>query len=131
MRRIVLGVLILLGAWILPACSTRYKAYDSGGGYYDFAIAENRYYVSFSGNGYTTQDEAYRMARYRAAELAHKKGFPFFSIVEENPDASRYDTHVGGSSGTDVEQPIVVLIVQFYSSRPEGKKVFRTDKIYP
>lgn len=124
-------VLVIVGL-LSFGCATPYQEYVPGGtgGYYDFKIEERRYYVSFVGNGYTSRSEAYEMARYRAAEIGVEQGYPYLELTEVNRNASHYKAPVGARNPRDVEQPVVTMIVRYYSLPPGGDNVLRSAEIY-
>lgn len=125
-RTVTVGILGAL-VFLVAACSTPYQKLDRAGGYYDFKLEENRYYVYFGGNAYTTRSEAFRKARRRAAEIASEHSAPYFRLVEINRDASRYSTKLGSNTDRSYEQPVVTLIVTLHADRPDGNNVYRTD----
>lgn len=126
-RTIVWGLAVTL--LLVTACSTPYQELGPAGGYHDFKIEENRHYIYFGGNAYTTRRQAFRNARYRAAELAREHSTPFFRIVEVNRDASRYKAKMGSDPEPTYEMPVVTMVVTLHSSRPAGNNVYRTDEI--
>ena len=77
----------------LSACMTPYQERGATGGYTDKQIADNVYYVTFSGNGNTPRDRVFRFWLYRCAELTKSKGYDYFVIastpVRGSSDAAR------------------------------------------
>ena len=77
MKKIILGALFIA---ILSGCSTGYHPSGFGGGYNEFKVADDKYLISFQGNGYTSGQTANIYALRRAAELTKEKGYQYFVI---------------------------------------------------
>ncbi len=109
-------MVMLLAA--LAGCSTSYGPSGLTGGYEETQLAPNVWRVSFTGNGYTTQERTQDFALLRSAELATKNGFRYFGFasaaVRANPggvittpgystttgSASIYGNSISGNSST-------------------------------
>lgn len=124
-RQTVLSIGFVLLAVVLVGCATPYQEYGSRGGYHDFRFEDDRYYIAFLGNGYTSLAETEKLARYRAAQIADREGYSYFRILERNKNNSSYSARVGvgASTGRIFERPITVLIVQYYTSKPPAGDV--------
>lgn len=81
MRRRLAASIFLVFTVGLFACTTPYGPYGATGGYKDEKISENRYMVSFYGNGNTSGQTVWNFWIYRCAELTLEKGYEFFSIA--------------------------------------------------
>jgi hypothetical protein len=81
MRLIAIAVVLALD---LAACATSYQpAGFFSGGFTDSQLDKDVFRVSFSGNEYTSAEEANEMALLRSAELALKNGFTHFTLIDE------------------------------------------------
>lgn len=65
----------------LAGCSTPYGPSGLAGGYEETQLAPNIWRVSFTGNGYTSQEQTQDFALLRSAELATKNGFRYFGFA--------------------------------------------------
>jgi hypothetical protein len=74
------GVL-LLAALLLAGCQTKYQKTGLTGGYKDKQLGPDRYQISATGNGYTSEQRISDMMMLRAAELTQQRGYARF-IVE-------------------------------------------------
>lgn len=102
-------VLTALAAASLAACasapSTVYAPASStanGTGYEDIRIESDRWRVSFTGAGETSEAEVERLALRRAAELALAAGYDWFEVVDRRAGQdgeNRSPVRVGGSVG--------------------------------
>lgn len=120
-------LLILLPFIITSGCASGYQRFESGVGYVDFPLRhKGQYFISYSANGYTSVEETFEMAEKRIKELGQKKGYKFYRLVEVNKGASDDQVRVGPHGETKLYQPIVNLIVQYYSTRPEDGKSIKT-----
>jgi hypothetical protein len=73
---------LALLALSLTACATGYHSVGSFGGYQDLKVDKNAWTVSFSGNGYTSDERANDFTLLRCAEVTLANGFNFFIITE-------------------------------------------------
>lgn len=72
---------LLLITFLLVSCATGYHKNMFNGGFEDFKIANDTYIVSFSGNGYTSEDRSFKYALRRCAELTKEKRYRYFEIL--------------------------------------------------
>lgn len=76
-----------------PDFSTTYKHNTFfRGGYQESQLGQDVFQVTFSGNSFTPKKKALRCALVRAAEVAHKNGDSYFTILDKIDDAQNY-TH--------------------------------------
>ena len=78
---VVLGLLLNGCAGSGHPLSSKYKPKGRSGGYYEQQIAQNRYQVTYRGNGYTKIATVQNRAMLRAAEFTVEKGKDLFSII--------------------------------------------------
>jgi hypothetical protein len=80
----------LSGTLLLSGClgPTPYQLKQFNGGYQERAVAADRWYVEFFGNGHTSRDTVFAYWIYRCAEVTQQKGFDYFVIVARTPQAS-------------------------------------------
>ena len=93
-----------VGALALTACAstTGYgPATDSGYGYSDQKIEEDRYRITFRGNSLTDRETVETYLLYRAAEITLANGYDHFLVVED--DTERSTTY----SGTSFNDPFM------------------------
>ncbi len=102
-------------AFCLSSCGTSYRqpVLGLGGGYSDRQIAEDRWEVSFGGNGFTRPGVALNGALYRAAELAQRAGYPYMQIVRSSLIVGDFTEGRGytPASGERLTEPLVYLTV--------------------
>lgn len=73
---------------------------NSGFGYSDQRLEQNRFRVTFNGNSVTDRDQVQDFLLYRSAELTLQNGFDYFVIAERATDAKRrYDSYGGYGYG--------------------------------
>ena len=89
-HRRLLNLAALLGTLLLSGClgPTPYQLKQFNGGYQERAVAADRWYVEFFGNGYTSRETVFAYWIYRCAEVTQQKGFDYFVIVARTPQAS-------------------------------------------
>jgi hypothetical protein len=83
-------VLFAIAAIALASCATPYAPTGITGGFDAKELREDVYRVSFSGNGYTTNETAQTYWLYRCAELALEKGYYGFEILSDMRFAKRH-----------------------------------------
>lgn len=101
--RFLTGILMFVGvAACVTAVGTPYAPADKKGfGYQDTKIEENRYRVSFAGDGATPPEIVEDFALLRAADIAVDNGFEWFRIVARDVTTQeRGGVGVGGGFGT-------------------------------
>jgi len=79
-----LGITASLLISLVSGCTTPYQSEGFTGGYSETQLAEDRYMVSFRGNGYTGLGTVELYLIYRCAELTDWEGFDYFIIEESN-----------------------------------------------
>ncbi len=72
------------------ACATgpEYHALKGGVGYSDAQLQDNRFSVSFAGDGSTPRDKVEQFLLYRAAQLTLANGYDYFIIMNNQTDKS-------------------------------------------
>jgi hypothetical protein len=96
------NLFVLIGVTVLASCATPYQELGTSttGGFNSQRIAENRFAVSFVGNGFTEPKRARDYALLRAAEITLEYHYTHFT-VDGQGDLSRASTvHMGSSSTT-------------------------------
>lgn len=78
--RFVMAVLGLT----LAGCSTPYGPSGLLGGFEETQLAPNAWRVSFTGNGFTTQEQTQDFVLLRSAELALKNRYSYFGFASES-----------------------------------------------
>ncbi len=97
---------MVLLALALAGCSTGYGPSGLTGGYEETQLAPNVWRVSFTGNGYTSQEQTQDFALLRSAELAVKNGYSYFGFAAASVRANSggvittpgYSTTTGSAS---------------------------------
>jgi hypothetical protein len=92
--RTQVGALLLLAALLLAGCQTKYQETGLTGGYKDKQLGPDRYQISASGNGYTSEQRIADMMMLRAAELTLQHGYARFLVETQN---TRMKTTYGSS----------------------------------
>src|SRR4051794_15109445 len=102
MRHALLALLCALG------CATGYHPASGTGGFSELKLNDRAYEVSFRGNGYTSREQAQRLALRRAADLTVQSRFTHF-VVDEQGSAS--DVAAFGDKGdvTVVSRPLATM----------------------
>lgn len=85
---------------MLSGCARTYQETGFTGGYRDFQIEDRVYTVSFSGNGYSNEQDVYLLFLTRCAELAIDNGYPFFYLIESSDDTTTEEFTQPGESTT-------------------------------
>jgi hypothetical protein len=85
--------LLMMTALWLAGCASPYGPNVLTGGYKDEKLGENRWRVSFNGNGYTDEDMVVKYWLNRCAELTVKSGYSYFNLV---PGTSKSGVMPGG-----------------------------------
>lgn len=83
MPKLVIAMCLVLGA-----CSTSYQQKGMAGGYTDTEVGENKYLVTFRGNGFTSSSKVDEFAFQRAKELCIEKGFKNFELISKNGETA-------------------------------------------
>ena len=79
----VIYSLCVLSFACVVGCATGYQRRMFLSGYEDLPIRDDIHWVTFRGNGYTSEDRAADFALLRSAEVALERGCPFFVILEK------------------------------------------------
>ena len=80
-------ITITVAVLILQGCSTSYQKdgfFSLTGGYSETQLDKNVFNVSFSGNGFTSQERTTNLTLLRSAELTLENGYQYFAIIEAN-----------------------------------------------
>jgi hypothetical protein len=100
--RTQVGALLLLAALLLAGCQTKYQETGLTGGYKDKQLGPDRYQISASGNGYTSEQRIADMMMLRAAELTLQHGYARW-LLRPHADpgrlAGRFDDHPHAEAG--------------------------------
>lgn len=115
------SLISMLMLTVLAGCATAYQPSGLSGGYNEaVALGNNRYLVSFDGNGYTSRSVAQSYAIRRAKEVCEEKSSDF-EILQIGGDTSSFQTasttSCYGSScttnhGYTIEKPTAEVVVQ-------------------
>lgn len=148
MRFIVIAALAAGLAACATAVGTAYGPADSKGyGYADTRVEENRFRVTFAGDGATPPEAVEDMALLRAAELAQANGFEWFRVTARSLNAEEkggvgvgagvgsgsygrrggVGVGVGGNLGTVGAKPFYTARLEVLMGRgepPEGGDVY-------
>lgn len=85
----------------LSACATGYyKNRGITGGYSDTQLAPDMFRVSFSGNGFVSNERAQDMALLRAADLTLMHGYKYFIVGGESDTSTNQTVSTPGHSYT-------------------------------
>ena len=79
-RRLVAAALV---AALAGACASAYAPESLTGGYTDKELSPAVYWVSYAGNGYTTEETVQTYWLHHCAELTLSKGYDGFEIIDE------------------------------------------------
>lgn len=99
-----MAILALLTPLLLSGCfgPTLYQVHQLSGGYRESPVSQNRWYVEFYGNGYTSRDSVMAYWLYRCAELTLQKGFEYFVLVSRTlPGGAHVETEIRLAAGDD------------------------------
>lgn len=80
-------IVCLLIVVILSGCSTGYHKKGFTGGYSDYAISEDTFSVSFSGNAATSRNTVNQLLTRRCSELTLEHGYLYFVIYNAQDDS--------------------------------------------
>lgn len=92
----VLGAALALGACSTTALQSAYKERDRAeeSGYTDIKLSANRYRVTFTGDGKTTEPEIKDYLLRRAAEVTLAAGYTHFVFDDRGKEPTTYSRHV-------------------------------------
>jgi hypothetical protein len=92
--------LVIVTFIAMSSCVTSYQPSGFMGGYEDIRESNERYFVTFSANGYTSAPIAYQLFLTRAASLAKSRGYRYFYVLQSD-DISKTETYyTQGSAST-------------------------------
>ncbi|MFI4935267.1 MAG: CC0125/CC1285 family lipoprotein [Caulobacterales bacterium] len=74
-------ILAIGGALLLLGCATSYAPESLIGGYSESRVSSNVWRITFSGNGYTSQETVQTYWLYHCAAVALREGFDGFRIL--------------------------------------------------
>ena len=102
MRLIPLTIVAAVLAACATSVGTNYQAADSKGyGYSDQRVEQDRYRVTFAGDGATPAEAVEDYALRRAAELARANGYDWFRVVGRSIDGEeKGGVGIGAGVGT-------------------------------
>lgn len=83
-RRIISWASAAALAVALGGCASPYGPHGITGGFNEKKLGPNTYWVNYSGNGYTDEDQVVLYWLYRCAELTQENGYSYFGIVPES-----------------------------------------------
>ena len=113
---------LIVTTLLVTGCATNYQPSDYAGGYEHERLAENRYIVSFRGNGFTSSARSRDFAMLRAAEIGLQLGYAYF-VVDTADDRGGTDRTPSGS----IYKPGIDLHVRYFDVVPDGRHL----DIYP
>ncbi len=138
-----LKTISILALLLLPGCATPYQniGNSDAGGFYAERISDNRFSVSFKGNGFTDPRRASDFVLLRAAEVALEYQYTYFTIdgqrnlshvshvntgttttttgmVSSNGNFMANSTTTGGDM--PIFKPGSMLVITCYEKIPEG-----------
>ena len=73
-------LLILLGFGLI-GCATAYQSHGVTGGFRETQLSENMWKVIFSGNDFTSREQASDFTLLRCAEITIQSGYRYFKII--------------------------------------------------
>lgn len=82
---------VIVCAAVLGGCATGYQKEGITGGFSERRISDSAYFVSFSGNGFASQERVHWFWLYRCAELTLQQKHNLFVIEKDNPTSGRID----------------------------------------
>lgn len=90
MKSRIAGMALLFVTVLLSGClgPTPYQVRGATGGYQERSVGEDRWYVEFYGNGFTSRDTVFAYWLHRCAELTIEKGFDYFVMLSKTPPAT-------------------------------------------
>ncbi|MFB6346146.1 MAG: hypothetical protein ABEK50_10280, partial [bacterium] len=100
--------------FLVAGCATDYQTRGMSGGYHDIYLGNDRYLVSFTGNGYSTKSEARDFVKKRSAEIALERGHETFTVLSLRTRGKRSGGYIG--PGIEVTKPVAILRIKLGSS---------------
>ncbi len=83
MRNMLRVFWLVVAGFAMTGCATTYGGMGISGGFEDRELDPGVWRVTFSGNGFTTQETVQVYWLYHCAELAQTKGFDGFEITSQ------------------------------------------------
>ena len=101
-KKFTFPVFILLFAFLLSGCATRYQAQGWTGGYTEVQLTPDSFHICFYGNGYTSPQKVTKYVLLRASELTLEKGFKYFIVtsIEDHTSFQNYSQTNSNSTGS-------------------------------
>ena len=125
MKKMIVSFAIALSIFqFLGGCATRYQSmgFYSKEGYNDFRLAKDKFSITFRGNSYTTEEDAYKFALLRASELTVQNNYQYFVVLEEK-DISTASKSYSSSEYLEVVSdkvlPGVSIIIKCFEEEPK------------
>jgi hypothetical protein len=98
---------LLIPLVALIGCATTYqKEGVFANGYSDFKATQDTFVVTFRANENTPQEDVFKYALHRAAEVTLKNGYRYFSVIEET------------TKGPGLHYPSIRLHIQCFQTPP-------------
>jgi hypothetical protein len=115
-KRIHPRIILPLAVLFLGGCATGYHSKGFTGGFSETQLDRNVWVVTFSGNGYTSNERASDFVMLRSAQLSLEGGFPFFIIVDR-ANLNSHETYTQPSSSYTTSSVSVVGNTAYGSSQ--------------
>lgn len=93
-------LLAAAGALVLASCATTYQPIGASGGFQDYPTAADQYEIYFRANGYTSPQTVYQFFLMRAAEIAMKRHYSSFYVLEAEDWSTRETYYTPGRMRT-------------------------------
>jgi hypothetical protein len=103
--------MVLVVGLIISGCATPYGPNGFFGGYVDYPIGQNKYAISFNGNGYTSSSTCKMYALRRAHELCLQHGYSDFQIMNGSSDVDVSLWAYNGSASL-ISKPNTMITIQ-------------------
>lgn len=148
-------ILSIAAGCTLASCATGYHKTGITGGYSETQLAPDIFRVSFSGNGFSSNQRAEDLVLLRAAELTLNHGYSYFIVGGESDISVNQTAYMPGHSYTsgslsmvgnsaiysaqttyfpgmniDIYKPGQELLIQCLRRRPDSGMVFDASFLY-
>jgi hypothetical protein len=145
----------MAAGFTLASCATGYHKTGFTGGHSETQLAPDIFRVSFSGNGFSSNQRAQDLVLLRAAELTLNHGYSYFIVGGESDTSVNQTAYMPGHSYTsgslsmvgrsaiystqttyfpgmniDIYKPGQELLIQCLSRRPDSGMVFDASFLY-
>lgn len=77
---------------VVSSCVTSYQPDGFSGGYTDRKVGQNKFMVSFRGNGYTSRSTVEQYAYQRAQEVCDEHGFDDYELIQQSDSDDQFST---------------------------------------